>query len=168
MRITRNMVATLDYSLETADGRPIDSSQRRGPMVYLHGAGAILPGLEKALEGRTVGETVRAELAPEEAFGQRDPRKLFAVPRKDFSGADEIRPGMRFRAGDSPGARIVTVVAVSDDEVTVDANHPLAGVPVSVEVTVRDIRPATPEEIEHQHVCFGDGECEHRGGNGGR
>lgn len=164
MQITRNMVATLEYCLSTADGRTIYSSQQRGPMVYLHGAGAILPGLEKALEGRRVGETIRVNLPPEEAFGQRDPRKIFPVPRSDFSGADDIRVGMRFRAGDGPDAHIVTVVAVGDDEVTVDANHPLAGQPVNVEVTVRDIRPATAEEIEHKHVCFGDGNCQHRGG----
>jgi FKBP-type peptidyl-prolyl cis-trans isomerase SlyD len=162
MQIARNTVATIEYTLSSSEGKVLDTSRNREPIMYLHGAGGILPGLEMALEGKKAGEAVKITLPPEQAYGPRDPRLLIDVPRKDFTGAASISVGMKFKAGDEPGARVVTVVGIEGETVKVDANHPYAGLTVTVEATIVDVRPAKKEEIEHGHVCYGDHSCAHR------
>jgi FKBP-type peptidyl-prolyl cis-trans isomerase SlyD len=152
MQIEKNTVATIDYTLTDPNGQVIDSSKGREPLAYLHGASNIVPGLESALEGKAVGETVNVTVPPEQGYGQRDPNLVQPVPRSNFQGINEIKPGMQFQAQTPEGARVVTVVDVDPQNVTVDANHPLAGMPLKFDVTVKDVRPATPEEVTHGHA----------------
>jgi FKBP-type peptidyl-prolyl cis-trans isomerase SlyD len=152
MQIANNAVVAIDYTLRDTEGEVIDASPEGQPLQYLHGAGNIIPGLEKALEGREAGDDVDVSIAPEDAYGERDDRLQQDVPRSMFEGVDNIEAGMRFQAQTQSGTQVVTVAAVSGDQVTVDANHPLAGQTLNFKVKVSDVREASEEEIEHGHV----------------
>lgn len=167
MIVAKDTVVSIDYELKNAQGELIDSSAEGEPLVYLHGNQNIIPGLEKELEGKKANDKVKCVIPAAEAYGERDEELVFAVPRAEFADADSVKPGMQFQAQQEDGVHIVTVVKVSDTEVTVDANHPLAGMPLHFDVTVKDVRVATEEELTHGHVhgdegcgCSGDcGDC---------
>jgi len=157
MQIARDTVAAIDYKLTDNDGQVLDTSEGREPLSYLHGAGNLIPGLETALEGQTEGDSLTVTVQPEEAYGERDERLVQQVPMAAFEGVDQVEAGMRFQATDEQGqGRVVTVTEIEGDQVTVDANHPLAGQPLNFEVSVVEVREATPEEIEHGHVHTGE------------
>lgn len=159
MQISQNTVASIDYNLKDADGQVLDTSEGREPLTYLHGAGNLIPGLESALEGNEPGDTVSVTVDPSEGYGERDENLIQQVPKQAFEGVDQVESGMRFQATDEQGERrIVTVTGVEGDEVTVDANHPLAGQSLNFEVSVVDVREASQEEIEHGHAHSGDEE----------
>lgn len=161
MQIARHTVASIDYTLTDDDGQVLDTSEGREPLTYLHGAGNIIPGLETALEGQNPGDTVAVTVEPAEAYGDRNEELIQQVPMAAFEGVDKVEPGMRFQATDDSGqGRVVTVTGVEDDQVTVDANHPLAGQQLNFEVSVVDVREATDEEIDHGHAHSGE-EGEH-------
>ena len=162
MQITKNRVATLEYTVSSTDGRLLDSSANHGPMYYLHGSGMIIPGLADALEGRSAGETFNVTLPPDRAFGERDPEKIIPVDRKHFDGIDDLRVGMRFQAQLENGYRIVTVSAIEGDKVMIDANHPFAGRTVAFQVRIIEVRVAHEEELAHGHACYGDHSCHQR------
>ena len=155
MQIASQKVITIDYTLKDESGELLDSSEHDGPLNYLHGFGNIVPGLEQALEGKAVGDALKVTVAPENAYGERDEELVQSVPRDQFPEGD-IELGMRFRADSPGGSKVLTVIALDDEEVTIDANHPLAGRTLSFDVTVRSIRDATEEELEHGHVHDGD------------
>jgi FKBP-type peptidyl-prolyl cis-trans isomerase SlyD len=152
MRIADNTVVTIDYHLTNDAGEVIDSSRGREPLVYLHGASNIIPGLEGALAGKQSGDAVQVQVTPAQGYGERDEQLVQPVPRAAFQGVQDIQPGMRFAAQSPQGQRLITVVAVAGDQVTIDANHPLAGVTLNFDVKVVDVRAATPEELAHGHV----------------
>lgn len=152
MQITAKKVVTIDYTLTDEQGQVIDSSQGSDPLVYLHGFSNIIPGLESALEGRKSGDALNVKVSPGEAYGERDDAMIQSVPRDLFEDAGELEVGMRFQSVSEEGVRLVTVVDVTDDTVTVDANHPLAGVTLTFDVTVVGVRDASAEELEHGHV----------------
>ena len=152
MNIAKDKVVSIDYTLTDSGGQVLDSSQGKEPLNYLHGAGNIIPGLEGALEGKAEGEKVNVQVPPEQAYGPRDERMVQAVPRSAFQGAPDIQPGMQFQAQTNAGARLITVVGVQGDQVTIDANHPLAGQTLNFDVNVRGVRDATAEELSHGHV----------------
>lgn len=153
MQISRNTVAAIDYTLTDPEGEVLDTSEGRGPLTYLHGAGNLIPGLEKALEGSTAGDSLSVAVEPAEGYGERDEDLVQTVPASAFDGVDEVQPGMRFQASDDQGnVRIVTVTDVAENQVTVDANHPLAGQALNFDVSVVEVREATPTEIDHGHV----------------
>lgn len=160
MTISKDKVVTIDYHLTGPDGQTLDSSRGRAPLNYLHGAGNIIPGLEQALEGKQAGDALTVDVPPEQAYGQKNPQAIAKVPRDAFKGVDKIEPGMQFHANGPQGQAIVTVVEVSPTEITIDANHPLAGVPLKFEVNVVGVRDATAEELSHGHV-HGPGGHEH-------
>jgi FKBP-type peptidyl-prolyl cis-trans isomerase SlyD len=152
MRIASQKVATIDYTLSNEAGELIDSSEDVGPLTYLHGTGNIVPGLESALEGKEPGDRLQVTVAPGQAYGERREDLVQAVPRENFPEG-EIEVGMLFRGDTHSGeSHFLRVVAVETTQVTVDANHPLAGKTLAFDVTVRSVRDATPEEIEHGHV----------------
>lgn len=160
MQIAQNTVAAIDYTLKDDAGEVLDSSEGREPLNYLHGAGNLIPGLEQALEGSTEGDSLQVTVSPEEGYGTRSEELVQAVPMDAFAGVDEVEAGMRFQATDDQGnVRVVTVTDVADDQVTVDANHPLAGQQLHFDVSVVEVREASSEEIEHGHVH--DGSEEH-------
>ncbi len=152
MQIAKNAVVAIDYTLRDTDGEVIDASPEGQPLQYLHGAGNIIPGLEKALEGKAAGDDLDVSIPPAEAYGERDERLQQDVPKSMFEGVEDIQAGMRFQAQTQSGPQVVTVAAVSGDQVTVDANHPLAGQTLNFKVKVSDVRAASDEEIEHGHV----------------
>jgi FKBP-type peptidyl-prolyl cis-trans isomerase SlyD len=153
MLITRNKVVRIDYTLTSDSNEVIDSSAGGEPLVYLHGARNIIAGLENALDGKQPGESLNVRIEPAEAYGERDDRLVQLVPREMFEGGLEIQVGMQFHSADPEGnVAMVTVTQVTDDTITVDANHPLAGMPLTFAVTVVEVRDATPEELEHGHV----------------
>ena len=152
MNIAKDKVVSIDYTLTDDGGKVLDSSSGREPLAYLHGAGNIIPGLESALEGKGRGDQLNVSIKPPDAYGDRDDRMIQAVPRTAFGGAQNIEPGMQFQANTPAGPRVITVVGVEDDQVTVDANHPLAGQTLNFDVKVVDVRDATAAELEHGHV----------------
>jgi len=153
MLIGHNKVVRIDYTLTTDADEVIDSSEGGEPLAYLHGARNIIPGLETALEGRKAGDSLNVRIEPADAYGERDDRLVQMVPREMFEDSAEIQVGMQFHSADPEGnVTVVTVTHTTDDTVTVDANHPLAGVPLTFAVTVVEVRDATAEELEHGHV----------------
>lgn len=160
MQVGKNKVVSIEYTLYGTDGQVIDSSKGRAPLVYLHGVGGLIPGLESELEGKSTGDQVVVTVPPEKAYGVRDERMVQDVPREAFKGVSEIKTGMQFQAQTPQGARIVTVVGVEGDKVKIDANHPLAGSELKFDVQIVDVREATEEEMSHGHV-HGDGGHQH-------
>jgi len=161
MEVKKDRVVTIDYSLRNDAGQLIDSSEGSEPLVYLHGNENLIPGLEKQLEGKNPGDSVACSVAPEEAYGNHDESLVFTVPKSEFGPNTEVAPGMQFEANSDEGSAIVTVVKVNGDEVTLDANHPLAGQTLHFDVKVRDVREATEEELAHGHVHSAhDADCE--------
>ena len=152
MQLTKHKVATINYTLKDKDENVLDES-KDGSFSYLHGANNIIPGLEKALDGKQAGEKVKVVIEPEEAYGERSLEKIQRVPREMFPEGVELKEGMQFQAASANGAPvIVTVTAVESDEVVVDGNHPMAGKQLHFQVELVDVRDASEEEIEHQHV----------------
>jgi len=161
MQIDTHKVVTLNYTLKDDDGNVIDQSSDAS-FVYLHGASNIVPGLENALQGKASGDEFSVAVQPEEGYGVRDDTRVQAVPRAMFDDDAEIAPGMQFHAqGPDGGQLVVTVMQVEDDQVTVDGNHPLAGVILNFDVSVVDVRDATREEIDHGHVHGAGGHHHH-------
>lgn len=152
MQITSGKVVSIDYTLTSDGGEVIDSSEGGQPLIYLHGNGQIIPGLEKALEGKEAGAELKVKVEAAEGYGLKDEKKLIVVPRDRIDGTGELKEGMQLQASSGGGMQVVTVVKIAGDEVTIDANHPLAGENLNFDVKVRDVRDATPEEIDHGHV----------------
>ncbi|EOD78038.1 peptidylprolyl isomerase [Grimontia sp. AD028] len=150
--IEENKVVKIDYTVKDEEGQLIDTSEGKDPLAYLHGAGNIIPGLEKALEGRSEGEEFAVQIQPDDAYGQRNEALIQVVERGVFQGVDQLDVGMVFNAQGPQGNIQVTIIAIEGDEVTIDGNHPLAGVVLQFEGVIREVREATAEEIEHGHV----------------
>lgn len=156
MQITKNKVAAIHYTLRDNEGTIIDTSSGRDPLYYLHGAGNLIIGMEEGLEGKAKGDKFQLKIAPEKGYGEKDPGMIQQVPRSAFGGQD-VKPGMKFST--NQGA-VVTVTDVGLENVTVDANHPLAGVELNFDVEIMEVRNATSEEINHGHV-HGQGGHQH-------
>jgi len=153
MQISDEMAVLIHYKVANAEGEVIDSSEGDEPLAYIHGQGNIVPGLEQALHGKGVGDRVQVTVTPEDGYGVHEPDKVQTVPRAAFDTDTKIEPGMQFQAESEDGDEIiVTVTEVTQDEVTVDANHPLAGQTLRFEVEVVEVRACTEEELEHGHV----------------
>ena len=152
MQIAKHRVVTLHYTLRDDDDNILDRSED-GSFSYLHGANNIIPGLEEALTGKGAGDELSVSIPPEQAYGMHDAAKTQTVTRDMFPTGQNIEPGMQFHAQGPEGQTLmITVVQVEDDQITVDGNHPLAGVQLNFDVKVMDVREANGEEIEHGHV----------------
>lgn len=152
MQATNEKVVSIDYTLKDEAGEVLDTSEGREPVAYLHGAGNIVPGLESALEGKSKGDSISVSVAPADGYGERDPEMVQPVPRENFPPEAQVEVGMQFQAETPQGPRIVTIVKVDEQEITVDANHPLAGKQLNFAVTITDVRDATAEELAHGHA----------------
>ena len=157
MQIAQNSVVAFHYTLTNDSGEVLDSSEGREPLTYLHGAGNIIPGLEKEMEGRAPGEKLQAQVTPEEGYGEVQSQLVQEVPRDAFQGVENVEPGMQFQAQTEGGPLMVTVTQVEGDTVTVDGNHPLAGQQLNFDVEIAEVREASEEEVEHGHV-HGEGD----------
>jgi FKBP-type peptidyl-prolyl cis-trans isomerase SlyD len=148
MQITKNKVAAIHYTLRDNEGTVIDTSDGREPLYYIHGSGNLIIGMEEGLEGKTPGDKFSLQISPEKGYGELDPTMVQKVPRSAF-GDQEVRTGMKFSTNQGG---VVTVKEVGLENITVDANHPLAGVTLNFEVEIMEVRDATPEELSHGHV----------------
>lgn len=151
MEITDGRVATIHYTLTNDAGDVVDKSAPDAPLSYLHGAGNIVPGLEKALSGKQVGDSLKAEVPPEQGYGPRHDGMVQQVPRTAFPDV-EVKPGMQFEARTERGPLLVTVTGMDEENVTVDGNHPLAGKTLNFAVEVANVREATEQEANNGHV----------------
>lgn len=153
MTIKDNSAVSFHYTLTDDDGQQLDSSAGKEPLAYLHGAGNIIPGLENALTGKAIGDNMTVAVGAAEGYGEVQSELIQEVPRDAFQGVDSIEVGMQFEAQTGQGGSVpVTVTAVTDELVTVDGNHPLAGKNLTFEVSIEDIRDATAEELEQGHI----------------
>jgi len=160
MQVATNKAVTIHYTLTNEAGDVVDSSRDGDPLPYIHGVGALVPGLESELEGKSVGDNVAVTIQPEDAYGHKSDQLIQSVPKEAFQFDGDIEVGMRFQAETDNGVELVEVVAVDDATVTVDANHPLAGEVLNFAVEIVDVRDATAEEIEHGHI-HAEGGCQH-------
>lgn len=173
MQIKENTLVSINYTLKGDDGAVIDTSVGKEPLLYLHGRNFLLPKLEEQLEGKTVGDKFSAVLAPEDGYGVYDENMVAKIPRENFEIEGEIPVGAKFQADTPQGPAIVTVTEVTDELITVDANHELAGKTLHFDVEVLEVREATPEEIQSLTTgcgcgCGGcGGDCEGGCGDGG-
>jgi len=151
MEVAKDKVVSIDYTLTGDQGNVLDTSNGKPPLEYLHGSNNIIPGLESALEGKTQGDQVNVTIQPENGYGQHDPKLVQVVQRKAFQGAPTIAPGMQFQGNTPQGPRIITVTKVEGENITIDANHPLAGMTLNFDVKVVGVRDATAEELAHGH-----------------
>ncbi len=150
--IGNGKVVSIHYTLSDGGGKVLDSSEGEEPMEYLHGAGNIVPGLEKALEGKKAKDSLKAVVSPEDGYGEREDGEPQAVPREAFPADADLEVGMEIAAEDDDGDLTpLWIVGVSKDHVMVDKNHPLAGETLHFAVEVVSVRDATPDEIEHGH-----------------
>lgn len=161
MDVTENAVVGIEYTLTDSEGEVLDTSEGRGPLAYVHGKGGIIPGLEEALTGKAVGDELKVVVPPEKGYGPRNNQLLNRVPKEAFGGKLEFELGLQFPVQDQNGQpRMVTIVHIEDDAIIIDANHPLAGVELTFEVKVVEVREATEEELQHGH-SHGAGGHEH-------
>ena len=154
MTITKGSVVLFDYTLTDDDKELIDSSKDGGLLAYLHGEQQIVKGLEKAMEGKKAGYSFKISIAPEEGYGPIDQAKIAVVEADQIEGGDELEEGMQLEAShdSEEGEQIVVVSKIEGNKVTLDGNHPLAGMNLHFDITIREVRAATAEEIEHGHV----------------
>jgi FKBP-type peptidyl-prolyl cis-trans isomerase SlyD len=156
MPIAQNDVVTIHYTLTDDAAKVIDSSAGGTPLAYLHGHGNIIPGLERELAGRNVGDRLKVRITAGDGYGEYDRALVQKVPRRALKGIAALKVGMRLQAGHQP----VTVTHIAGDMVTLDGNHPLAGQNLNFDVEITAVRAATEEELVHGHV-HGDGGHHH-------
>ncbi len=152
MEIANNAVVAIDYRLTDDEGTQLDASQPGEPLHYLHGHENIIPGLERALEGKAEGERLEVRISPAEGYGERLPELQQVVAKSQFEGIEGLEVGSRLQASTPEGPIPIEVVEIDGDEVTVDANHPLSGKHLNFAVTVKSVRESSEEEREHGHV----------------
>ena len=151
--IGKNSVVSVNYKLTDDDGTVLDSSDGSKPLMYLHGAGNIIPGLEKALVGKGEGDSLKVRIEPAEAYGDVNPDGIKTIERAAFEGVESIEAGMMFEAKSPDGkTQQIMVKKVEGDEVTIDINHPLAGVTLNFDIQIVGVREATKEELDHGHT----------------
>lgn len=151
MQVAPQKVVSIEYTLTDDAGQVLDSSEGRQPLAYLHGAGNIVPGLENALGGQDVGDTVEVAVTPEQGYGVYDARLKQNVAIRKLPER-KARVGMAFRLESPDGPRNFMVTAVKGDYAMLDGNHPLAGKTLHFKVKIVDVRDPTAEEITHGHV----------------
>lgn len=167
MNIEPKKMVKIHYTLKDIDGNVIDTSEGNEPLEFVHGVGMLIPGLEKLLTGKPCGEKFHAEIEPAEGYGEYDENLVMEVPRSNFDADMPIEVGQTFQADTATGPFLVHVTAVSDDKVTVDGNHELAGKKLFFDVEIVDVRDATAEELEPFEYSGGcGGGCGSCGGCG--
>lgn len=159
MQIANNTVVSIYYTLKNTSGEILDQAPEGHPLVYLHGHKNIIPGLELALIDKSVGDTVEANIEPEQAYGTINPALIQEVPRAQFQGIETLEVGMQFQASTEQGPVPVVITKVDADIITVDGNHPLAGQTLHFSVQIDDVRDATEEELAQGHIQASGGCC---------
>jgi len=157
MKVSLNNVVAIHYTLTNNEGTVLDSSDGRGPLNFIHGLGHLIPGMEEGLDGKQVGNKFQLKVSPEKGYGNYQNEMVQEVPVSAFAG-QEIKVGMQFEAGTGDQRFLVTIKAIDAETVTVDGNHPLAGVELNFDIEVMEIREATEDELAHGHVHGPEGQ----------
>jgi FKBP-type peptidyl-prolyl cis-trans isomerase SlyD len=152
VQVAADKVVSIHYTLKDDAGEVIDSSAGGDPLAYIQGHGNLVPGLEKALEGKENGSKLNVAVSPEEGYGKHDAALIQRVPKRSLQGAGNLQKGMQFQARTEHGVRLFTVTAIVGDMVTLDGNHPLADKTLNFDIEIVEVRDATEEELEHGHV----------------
>ena len=160
MKIAKNNVVVMHYALSDSEGTLIDSSYEDKPMAIIQGTGYLIPGLDNAILGYKTGDKFEVAVSCEQAYGERHDDYVQTVPREVLAGVEDLGLGAQLRATTDDGEQTVIIIDVQDDEITVDGNHPLAGLDLSFAVEIIEVREATTEELEHGHV-HAEGGCGH-------
>jgi FKBP-type peptidyl-prolyl cis-trans isomerase SlyD len=153
-KIEDKMVVTLDYTL-IVEEEVLESTETGNPISFIQGIGQIIPGLEAALYGMKKGEKKQVIIEAQDAYGDYDPESLQVAKKDEFSEEIPLEVGTFLDLEDQEGEGLSAQIIEADEEtVTLDFNHPLAGKDLTFEITVRDLRPATQEELDHEHVHY--------------
>jgi len=151
MKIENNCVVSLHFKLTNEKDQLLDESPEDAPLIYLHGGAGIIPELESGLTGKTLGESFNITISPEDGYGEHQPHMVQEYPMSAFPDASAIKPGVQLEAQSEEGVMSVVVVKVEGDLVTIDANHPLAGMTLIFDGKIEAIRQATEDEISDGH-----------------
>jgi len=160
MKIESNKVIKMHYAVSDNEDTLIDSSYDDKPLAVIHGTGYLIPGLEDALIGHQVGDKFEVAVTAAQAYGERFDDYVQTVPKAMFESIEDLAVGTQLRATTDDGEQTVIVIDVQEDEITVDGNHPLAGIDLKFDVEILEVRDATEEELAHGHV-HGEGDCGH-------
>ncbi len=153
MTIEDKKVVTIEFTVKNATTNDvIESSVGSEPLIYLHGFNNLVPGLEKELTGKKVGDKYDINVTPEEGYGVRDEALVQEVPMAAFEGVEKVDVGMEFTADGPNGPVVVEVTKIENDMVTIDSNHPLAGIALAFSGEIQEIREASSDELEHGHI----------------
>jgi len=153
VKVQANCVVSIHYRLTDESGEELDSSAGQDPLSYLHGTDSLIPGLETALTGQAAGDKLQVTVQPADAYGDVNPELVQTVPISAFDTPENVKAGVQFQAQGPDGqVQLITVQEVTDDGVTINANHPLAGQVLHFDVTIEAVREASAEEIAHGHV----------------
>lgn len=161
MNISKNCIVILNYTLTDDENETLDTSVGGEPLVYLHGAQNIIPGLEQALEGKKKGDKFKVSIPAEKAYGEHMDEMVQNIPKNQFPSDQDLQPGMKFQANSPQGPIVLTVVEVGETDILVDGNHPLAGENLNFDVEVAEVRAATEEELNHGHAHGPGGHHDH-------
>ncbi len=156
MQVAKDKVVSFEFKVTDEQGELLDSSEGMGAFPYVHGNGYLIPGLESAMEGKSPNDSFSVSVPPEVGYGERQEDMIQVIPKDRFEGMD-LEVGMKLEAGYEGGSRLVTVVGIDDTGVSLDGNHPLAGMTINFDVTITDVRDATPEELQHGHPHMSGG-----------
>ncbi len=157
MQIKDNSIVQIHYTLTNDESVVLDSSQGKEPLAYMHGSHSIIPGLEAALLGKTVGDKFNVTIEAADAYGERNPQAVQNVSLEALANVPDLQVGMQLQAGTDQGPVSVTVIELNDEFAVIDGNHPLAGVRLNFAVEVAAVREATESEMSHGHAHAGDG-----------
>jgi FKBP-type peptidyl-prolyl cis-trans isomerase SlyD len=152
MKIAQDSVVAFHYTLKDEAGSVIDQSDGE-PMAYLHGRGQIVPGLERELTGRAAGDKLQVRVSPAEGYGEHEVALVQQVPLDAFSRVPGLHVGMQLQTRTQSGHAVTVVVKeIGAEFVTIDGNHALAGKALFFDIQIAEVRPASAEELAHQHV----------------
>jgi len=160
MKITDNKVVVLHYAVSDSEDTLIDSSYDHSPLSVIQGSHYLIPGLEDALVDHKAGDKFEVEVSADNAYGQREDGFVQTVPKDMFAGIEDLTVGSQLRATTDDGEQTVIVIDAQENEITVDGNHPLAGMDLKFDVEILTVRDATEEELAHGHV-HAEGGCGH-------
>lgn len=160
--VAKDTVVSIHYTLRDEGTEILDSSEGQDPLSFLQGHGQIIPGLEKALSGKNVGDKFKVEVTPEEGYGVYNDEMSMDVPRNQFPKEAPLEIGAVFELVNSDNEPLVVrVTDLKGDVVTIDANHPLAGKKLFFDVEIASVRAATKDELSHGHAHGPDGHHHH-------
>jgi FKBP-type peptidyl-prolyl cis-trans isomerase SlyD len=157
MKITKDAVVAFEYTLTNDAGEVLDSSDGE-PLTYMHGHGQLVPGLESALEGKTGGQDLQVVVEPKLGYGEKGSGKVVHIPADELPSDDPPEIGMALEAvGPNGESELWWVIETNDEGISISPDHPLAGVTLHFDVSIKEVRAASKEELAHGHVHGPDG-----------